>query len=223
MAFNGFGRMHASFFLLALALCASTFAQVSTQYQSCPGALAHRECQLRLDDKHQLEPGDHVSFQILEDRDPPKSLIVADSKELDVPYIGRVAVKDKTCMQLAKELKALLEKEYYFRATVIVGLDSVNKVRGKVYIWGQVRTQGQIDILFNEELTAGKAICARGVLPIFANKKKVRLIRGSSGPDKTKQTFEINMVEVLEDGKAEKDLVLEPEDFIIVPSRAVNF
>jgi len=165
--------MHASFFLLALALCASTFAQVSTNTNRAPELSLTASASYVLDDKHQLEPGDHVSFQILEDRDPPKSLIVADSKELDVPYIGRVAVKDKTCMQLAKELKALLEKEYYFRATVIVGLDSVNKVRGKVYIWGQVRTQGQIDILFNEELTAGKAILRAGGFADFANKKKV--------------------------------------------------
>jgi protein involved in polysaccharide export with SLBB domain len=177
-----------------------------------------------LDDKHLLEPGDKLSFQILEDRDPPRSLTVADSRELDVPYVGRVAVADRTCKQLAKELKVLLEKEYYYRATVIVGLDSVNKVRGKIYVIGQVRNQGTVDVLFNENLTAGKAILRAGGFGDFANKKRVKVLRGGNGnAGSAKQTFEVNMVEVLEEGKTEKDVVLEPDDFIIVPARAVSF
>ena len=38
-----------------------------------------------------------------------------------------------------------------------------------------------------------------------------------------KQTFELNMVEILEAGKTELDTVLRPDDFIIVPSRLINF
>ena len=175
-----------------------------------------------LDDKHLLEPGDKISFQIIEDRDPAKSLMVADSRELDVPYIGRVSVADKTCKQLAKDLKVLLEKEYYYRATVIIGLDSVNKVRGKVYLMGQVRVQGPVDILFDEKLTAGQAILRAGGFLDFANKGKVKVTR-NSGSDSASQIFEINMADVLEKGKADKDVVLEPGDLIFVPARAVNF
>ncbi len=91
------------------------------------------------DDKYKLRQGDKVAFQILEDREAPKSLVVADSGELDLPYVGRVAAADKTCKQLADELKALLEKEYYYRATVIIALDVANKYLGRIYVWGQVR------------------------------------------------------------------------------------
>ena len=38
-----------------------------------------------------------------------------------------------------------------------------------------------------------------------------------------KQTFELNMVEILERGQTENDVVLQPDDFIIVPSRLINF
>src|SRR5262245_42650157 len=38
------------------------------------------------DDRYKLRAGDKVAFQILEDRDLPKSLVLADSGELDVPY-----------------------------------------------------------------------------------------------------------------------------------------
>ena len=175
------------------------------------------------DDKYKLRAGDKISLQILEDRDLPKSLVVADSGELDMPYVGRMATADKTCKQLADELKAQLEKEYYHRATVIIALDLANKFWGRIYVWGQVRNQGPIDIAVNENLTAGKAILRAGGFADFANKKKVKVVRGA-GPDGVgKQNFELNMVEILEDGKTEKDVVLQPDDFIIVPSRLINF
>jgi polysaccharide export outer membrane protein len=148
--------------------------------------------------------------------------VVADSGEVDVPYLGRVMAEDRTCKQLAEEIKAQLEKEYYYRATVVLSLDLANKLLGRIYVWGQVRNQGPIDIAVNENLTAGKAILRAGSFGDFANKKKVKVIRGGAD-GKAKQTFELNMVEILEEGKTEKDIVLQPDDFIIVPSRLINF
>jgi protein involved in polysaccharide export with SLBB domain len=172
------------------------------------------------DDKYKLRVGDKVSLQILEDRDLPKSLVVADSGEVDAPYVGRVAAADKTCKQLADELRAQLEKEYYYRATVIIALDAANRLLGRVYVWGQVRNQGPIDIAVNENLTAGKAILRAGGFADFANKKKVKVVRAAGTG---KQNFEVNMVDVLEKGKPEKDVVLQADDFVIVPSRLINF
>jgi hypothetical protein len=36
-------------------------------------------------------------------------------------------------------------------------------------------------------------------------------------------TLKVNMVEVLEKGNTDQDVPLEPEDFVIVPQRAVNW
>ncbi len=175
------------------------------------------------DDKYKLRVGDRISFQIVEDRDAPRSLVVADSGEVDMPYLGRVAASDKTCKQLAVELKAQLEKEYYYQATVIVALDAANRVWGRVYVWGQVRTQGAIEIAVNENLTVGTAILRAGGFGDFANKKRVKLIRAAGVDGSAKENVELNLVEILEEGKVEKDVLLKPDDFIIVPSRLINF
>jgi len=174
-----------------------------------------------LDDKYKLSAGDKLSFQILEDRDPARSLLITDSGELDVPYIGRVVAANKTCKQLAQELKGQLEKDYYYRASVVLALDVANKVRGKVYIWGQVRNQGPIDIPSGENFTAGKAILRAGGFGDFAKKSAVKLIRADENGKK--ETFELDMEQILEKGKTEKDMVLQPDDFIIVPERLINF
>ena len=176
-----------------------------------------------MDDKHRLEAGDKVSFQITEDKNPLINLAVTDSGELDVPYIGRVSVAGKTCRQLAAELKVLLEKDYYYHATVIIGLDSVNQVRGQIYISGMVLNQGAMNILFNQNLTAGEAILQAGGFSEFADKKSVKIFRNGGNGAAGGKTFEINMVNVLEKGKVEQDVTLEPGDFIIVPARMVNF
>ena len=175
------------------------------------------------DDKHKLRPGDRISFQILEDHDSPKPMVVTDSGEVDIPYLGRMMVQDKTCKQLADELRILLTNSYYYRATVIIGLDSATKVMGKVYFVGQVRAQGPLNMQVNEPLTLGKAILQQGGFGDFANKKKVKVVRPSKVPGGTNQVFIINVKEILDDGKIEKDMLLEPDDFIIVPTRLFSF
>src|SRR5258708_7114029 len=107
------------------------------------------------DDKYKLRIGDRISFQILEDRDAPRSLVLADSGELDFTCIGRVGAVEMMCTQLAEEVRALLTNDYYYRATVIIALDAANKVLGRVYIWGQVRNQGPLELIANDNLTVG--------------------------------------------------------------------
>ena len=176
-----------------------------------------------MDDRHKLVPGDKLSFCVVEDRDEAKPLMVADTGELDVPYIGRINVAGKTCKQVATELKVLLEKDYYYRATVVLGLDQISRVLGRVYVWGQVRNQGPIEIPANETFTAGKAILRAGGFGDFANKKKVKVIRNAAPEDGGKQDILVNMEEVLEEGKTDKDVTLKPDDFIIVPARLINW
>ena len=180
------------------------------------------------DDTYKLRVGDTVSFQILEDRKlgiqlTPAPLVVADSGEVEISYIGRIKAVGKTSKELAADIKAALEKDYYKQATVVLSLNLANRILGRVYIWGQVRAQGPLDIQVNENLTAGQAILRSGGFADFANKTKVKVVRAAAEPSSQKQVFELNMEDILEKGKIEKDILLQPDDFIIVPTRLINF
>lgn len=176
-----------------------------------------------LDDKHKLVAGDHLSFRVLEDRDDFKPIVVLDSGEIDVPYIGRVQVAGKTCRQLAMELKALLEKDYYYKATVLLSLDFFNHAKGKIYVVGYVRSQGPQDIPTDEIYTVSKAILKAGGFSDFANKREVKVVRKGAGIDDKGKTIIVDLVEILEKGKTDKDVVVQPDDYIIVQQRLVNF
>lgn len=168
-----------------------------------------------------LGPGDRVMFEVIEEQDPPRTLTVTESGDLEVPYYGLVHAAGKTCRELAAETKTLLEKQLYYRATVMIALEVADKawVAGKVYVTGQVRQPGSFDIRPGENLTVSKAILSAGGFSDFSDKKHVRLIRKTA---KEQKPIVINVVEIWA-GHPDKDLPVQPDDFIVVPPRLVNY
>src|SRR3954468_22239973 len=134
-----------------------------------------------LDDKKRLGSNDYVSFRVVEDRDnESQHLRVNDSGELEVPYIGLVPAAGRSCKELAYSVKAALEREYYYHATVIIAVDHVSeKSRGKVYVYGAVKGQGPQEIPADESYTVSKAIIRAGGFGDFADKRKIKLTRKS--------------------------------------------
>lgn len=176
-----------------------------------------------LDDKYHLAIGDQLSFQIIEDEEDPKPLVVTESGDLQVPYIGRFPAVGKTCKQLAAALKTELEKEYYVQATVIVAVDAKPKSRGKIYLVGAIRAPGPQEISSDEQLTVSKAILRAGGFAEFADQKNVRITRGAANSPDEKQTFTVNVAQIFEKGKTEQDLNLQPGDLIFIPERMIRF
>ena len=172
-----------------------------------------------LDDKKRLGRDDFVSFRVVEDRDNiSQRLRVNDNGELEVPYIGLVPAQGKTCRELAYNIKAALEKDYYYHATVILAVDKVSeKSRGKVYVYGAVKTQGPQEIPPDETFTVSKAIIRSGGFGDFADKRKIKLTR------KDGQDLVVDLKRIIEQGHTEDDVVLRPDDQIYVPQRLVNF
>jgi protein involved in polysaccharide export with SLBB domain len=171
-----------------------------------------------LDDKHLLAIGDRLSFRIVEDEEEPRSLTVMDSGELEVPHIGRFNAVGKSCKQLAKALKAELEKEYYYQATVVVAVDSMARSRGKVYLVGPVRVPGPQDIPSDETLTLSKAILRAGGFSDFADKRNVKITRkAADGIHEDHITVDVSAI--LEKGQTASDVPLLPGDLIYVPER----
>lgn len=182
-----------------------------------------------LDDKHLLAIGDRISFRIQEDLDDPtepldpKSLIVTDSGEIEVPYIGRVHAESKSCKELATEIKQLLEKDYYNQATVLISIDQRAKTRGRVYLVGPVRLPGPQEIPTDEVLTLSKAIMRAGGFNDFADRRNVKITRKDPASGGDKQTFVVDVGEIFDKGKVERDVPLQPGDLILIPERTIRF
>jgi len=175
-----------------------------------------------LDDTKALTTGDVVSYRVIEDREDPRQLIITELGEIEVPYAGRYVALNKTCKQLAQELKTYLEKDLYYKATVIVALDfksrAANKESpGKVTVVGEVRNPGVQVIPPDDLLTVSRAILAAGGVTPFGRKTKVRITRTSSANTNETKTIEIDLTEIWDKGRTHKDEKLEPGDLITVP------
>ena len=99
----------------------------------------------------------------------------------------------------------------------------MTKSRGKIYLVGPVRTPGPQDIPSDEVLTLSKAILRAGGFNDFADKRNVRVTRKGGVKEREKRTFVVDVGEIFEKGKVERDLALEPGDLILVPQRMIRF
>ncbi len=199
---------------------------VSTETTAGNTAFATMET---LDDSHKLASGDHLSFRITEDQEDPEEksepnpLVVTAHGDVEVPYIGRFPAAEKTCRQLAREIKTELEKRYYYRATVLIGLDALAKTAGTVYVLGEVRTTGPVEIPGDETFTAAKAVLRAGGFTSFADKRHVKVTRKGDSNSGKPETVVVNLVDILEKGKTEKDVTVHAGDIIFVPRRLLTF
>lgn len=174
----------------------------------------------QLDDKYVLAIGDRINFQVVEDQDDPKSIIVTDSGDIEVPYLGRFPAQGKTCQGLANQIKTELEKKYYYQATVVISVDAM-LTRGMVYLVGAVRTPGPLEMPRNDVLTISKAILRAGGFTDFADAKGVRVTRQAANG--TNEVFVMDVSRVLSKGKTEDDKLAEPGDLIYVPEKTFRF
>lgn len=175
-----------------------------------------------LDDSRTLNRGDIVNFRIVEDRDPPVSLQITDSGDMEIPYVGRLRAEGKTPRQLAFEIKSLLERDYYHNATVILAIDMEGqRSPGIIYVTGMVGAPGPMPIPPNETFTVSKAILRAGGFATFANQRRVRLTRTMADGETKVQTIDVK--EIIEKARPDLDVEVLPNDLILVPERLINF
>lgn len=177
------------------------------------------------DSNRTLGVGDEVTYQVMEDRDPAVRLVVTDAGELDIPYLGRVKVAGMSVASARSAITRLLEEKYYHNATVRLAIDTVARssgITGTVYLSGKVNTPGPQQLFAGEEPTAGKLILRAGGLAEFADSRKVKIVRKSEG-GQAPVTEVVDLREVLERGRIDKDVPVRDGDLIIVPQKTFNW
>ena len=174
-----------------------------------------------IDPNHKLGRYDQLSYQVAEDREPEKvaQLFVSDDGYVDLPLGGRVKAAGKTTDQLRADIKGMLEREYYYHATINMGLTRVaaRASRGRVYVTGAVKTVGSIELPVDTVVTASQAIYQMGGPVDFSNLKRTRVMRKGGPPG----GIPVN-VKAVEKGEFDKDVVLQPDDHVIVPEASVG-
>jgi protein involved in polysaccharide export with SLBB domain len=206
-----FNRLLASFFLVL-------FSSMPILAEGQTGPITSID---QLDNQTTIQMGDQITFRILEDEDPATSLIVSDSGQIQVPYVGSVMAMNRTPRDLAYQVKRALESNLYKKATVMISVEK-RTVRspGRIYLTGEVVRPGPLELRPNEHLTLAQAILESGGFSDFANKRKVKLVRGADPKPEIKI---VDVAQVVTKGRADLDVALKPGDVIVVPARFFNW
>jgi polysaccharide export outer membrane protein len=137
---------------------------------------------------------------------PPKhEEKVREDGYISPPLLGRVMAAGKTVGKLQEDLQNLYVPAYFTRALTVTVLIEERWF----YVGGEVKNANRY--IYSGEVTVLKAIQAAGDFTPFANRRKVKVIRGNG------KTETVNYDKALKNPKL--DLPVYPGDQVIVPIR----
>jgi protein involved in polysaccharide export with SLBB domain len=223
---GGFSSLAAALALLAAPM-AGTGQDVAPRaqpvYPQAPRALAQPgaglppERSAMVDPDKKLSTGDQVTVEIVEDHDGGQPKVVTATGELDVPPLGRVKVAGRTTTEAARQIKLLLEKDYYYHADVRLAIDRVSPVQvrsGMVYLSGEVRMAGPMEMVSGETLTLSSAILKAGGITEWGKAKTIQL--SWQKKDGSLEIIKVDLNKILKSGDARQDPILQDGDRIYV-------
>jgi protein involved in polysaccharide export with SLBB domain len=174
----------------------------------------------------QLGPGDRLQFFVQEDpvKGPgPIELLVSPVGDVSFPVsrnsdiLIAINVAGKPIARIKQELKAKLDADYYWDATVFLKVSDQLQRRKQILLSGEVRSN-VLSFGAGETVTLFEAIVKAGYTE-FANLKKVHLNRFNSATQKTEGR--VIDVDAMFKGDRTKDIPLEDGDHIEIRQKTI--
>lgn len=172
-------------------------------------------------DGPRIRPGVHLVVQVGTANEPPKSMTcVVDARgEIVLPHLLTEPV---SCDGLKLDaLKDKLTKAYsvYYKQPIV----TVNFAQdgsgvspwGSVTVLGAVGSPGPVNMTATDDMTVTRVLKLAGGLGTYADKTRVRVTRCDRTGKRTRYTVDIE--EIGEDGRPDKDMVLRAGDVVWVP------
>jgi protein involved in polysaccharide export with SLBB domain len=169
------------------------------------------------DPSRKLQAGDQLLLKIEQDHEGAIAVQVSTTGEVNVdPIPQTIHIAGLTMPQAASEIKRLLEKDYYYTATVRLSLERAsNPVAGSVNVDGEVGRRGPLPLYEGKPLKLSQAINMAGGFTNNGDERRVKVTRVNK--DGTTQVFyPIDVKAIVKDSRVEKDILLKDGDYIFV-------
>jgi len=170
-----------------------------------------------LNDTRTFRVSDRMWLNIIEEKEVPVRLFVNDRGYITAPYINDVYALGKTQKQLAFEIKRLLEVDFFHQATVIISLKEGDNIRGEITVLGEVKSPGKHRVPADQIMYVSDAVLAAGNVTSGADARAVTVVRQDPKNRDAELRFIVDVQGILETGRFEYDMPVEPDDLILVP------
>jgi polysaccharide export outer membrane protein len=158
---------------------------------------------------YRISAEDLLEISVWKEEDLQKEVIVRPDGGISFPLAGDVQAAGLTPYELEQSISQGLQ-EFIPDAVVTV---SVLEIRGlRIYVSGNVTAPGQYTV--GRYVDVLQAITLAGGLTPFADKNSIRVIRRDEGGERV---FKFNFGQVQRGVKLEQNILLQPDDVVVVP------
>jgi polysaccharide export outer membrane protein len=161
------------------------------------------------DPNYVIGPQDVLDISVWKEPELTRPVPVRPDGRISMPLLNDVQAAGKTPLQLAADITAGLKK-FVTDPQVTVIVTTINSQR--VFILGEVNRAGAYPLLPN--MTVLQALSSAGGFTIYANLKKIYLLRVEDGKQ-VKHPF--NYKDVLAGKAADQNIIVKAGDTIVVP------
>ena len=188
-----------------------TFAQsqLTDKNKAASSSSAQPVAAVLADPSYTIGAEDVLNIAVWKEPDFSATVPVRPDGKISLPLLGDVQAAGKTPEALTSDLTALLKK-YVEQPRVTVMVTAINSRR--VFLLGEITRPGPIVI--TPGMTVLQAIAAAGGPTVYANSKKIYVLRTESGKE-TKYPF--NYKDAIKGNVGAQNIALKPGDTIVIP------
>jgi polysaccharide export outer membrane protein len=190
------------------------------------GAMVAPAAATAQDGYYQIQAGDALNVQVLEDPNLSSQVLVRPDGRISLPIAGSVMAEGRSPEQLEAVLRSRFAAGFELSPTVTVSVARIapkdpaavdeDQVILTYYLLGQVARPGPISV--DEPLTLLQALSLAGGPGPFANAKKIQIRRRDDAGVEELMTFDFSQIE---DGLPVTDIELLDDDVIFIPERGL--
>lgn len=162
--------------------------------------------------KYRLQPSDVLNITVHGQPDLTTKTRVSSDGFISFPLLGKVKTAGLTAQELEENLKSALEKDYLVSAQVLVFIEEYHP--RQVSVVGEVKKPGKFDMPLEKDMTLMEAIAMAEGFTKDAYIKTIKIVRSEDGKEKT---IIVDARDITVKGQKDKDIVLQPDDVVVVP------
>ena len=180
------------------------------QVEEAAIAAAVQQTQVKKED-YRLSGADLLQITVYGVKDMDRLARVGQTGSISYPLVGEVTVGGLTVPQAEAALAAKL-KDYLRDPQVTIFVKEYGNK--KVFVFGQVKSPGAVELPTETKLTVLEAVSQAGGFTQISAPDRTRVIRLVDGKS---QSFVIEVSAITKRGEKDKDMTLEPNDIVFVP------
>lgn len=197
---------------LIILLILSLQGQLIAKDQSSKQGKNKKKKKSSIEKVYRIHSLDILKINIYMEGDLQTNFRVSQSGRISYPFIGEVRVSGLTVSELEEKLTHLLSPDYFINPQITIFVERYHSRR--IFILGAVNNPGSYDIPTEKELTVVEAISLAGGFTEEAAVNKTKIVRVEDGLEKT---MVVKIKDITKGGDKSKDIILKPNDIVIVP------